>query len=86
MGVPIATLTSPDDLGNTVTSEVSTKFKVNGKFVAFLGSVLTGVQTCELVENLSTKMTVEGKFVGMVGSTTDIDSAITEGEPKMTVV
>jgi uncharacterized Zn-binding protein involved in type VI secretion len=86
MGDPIATLTSPDDIGNTVTDEVSTKFRVNGKFVAFLGSVLTGVETCELTDDLSTKLKVEGKFVGKVGSTTDIDSTITEGEPKMLVV
>jgi len=82
----IATLTSPDDDGRTVTSAVSTKFKVNNKFVAFLDSVLTGNGTAILISVLSTKTKVEGKFVGKVGSMTDVGSTIIEGEPKMRVV
>jgi len=82
----IATLTSPDDDGRTVTSNVSTKFKIGGLFVAFLGSILTGHGTATLVAALSTKTKVEGKFVGMVGSMTDEGSTIIAGATKMQVI
>lgn len=85
-GFPVATETSEDDAGRTVTADYDTKLNVSGQPVAVLNSTLTGGPgTAHLTGNLSSKLVVDGKHVGKIGSTTDHGSTIITGKPKLVI-